>query len=211
MLKKKTRILNIGIVDNDVLVAQALANLFVKVHAPIKVLWSKASGIEALAIDSAELRQTEAVLTDIEMPRMSGIEFAARLRAHNPEIAVIGITAFNFQTSQDTLAAAGITEILKKEAPTEELVQALGRAVHDVALSRWVPLLDRSQEEVQELSPRELLIIKLLASGKTTSAMAHELSMSETTIKTYLARAYKKLGVHSRTEAVAVCLQNDLF
>lgn len=84
----------LGIVDNDPLVLDLLTHYFVASHAPLHVLWSLNNPKQAWRACNDERTRPQVVLTDIEMPGMNGRELFHRIRAHEPNIVVIGVAAF---------------------------------------------------------------------------------------------------------------------
>lgn len=93
-MHNRTLELKLGIVDNDPLVLDLLTHYFVASHAPLHVLWSLNNPKQAWRVCNDERTRPQVVLTDIEMPGMNGRELFHRIRAHEPNIVVIGISAF---------------------------------------------------------------------------------------------------------------------
>ncbi|ACQ80732.1 two component transcriptional regulator, LuxR family [Beutenbergia cavernae DSM 12333] len=121
-----------------------------------------------------------------------------------------------YDTDADILAAieAGARGYLLKEAPTEELAQAIrAAAAGEVALGPAVQrrLLGRMRSPGLALTRRELEVLELVARGRSNDDVARELFLSRATVKTHLAHVYDKLGVDSRTAAVAVARQRGLL
>ncbi|WP_277010805.1 response regulator [Bifidobacterium aquikefiri] len=198
-------VVRVGIVDNDPLVSTALIQIFQHMLAPILVLWTAKSGKEALRLCGEPSGAPEVVLTDIEMPGMSGIELAAQLRLAFPGIAILGLTAFRVPERAEQALALGFEALFPKDVSTSHLVRALGQAAQQPAVATW------EEPTAVHLSDAEIQIMSLYADGRTSMAISHRLGVSETTVKTHAKRAFAKLGVHSRSEAIAVCVQNELI
>lgn len=189
----------LGIVDNDPLVLDLLARSFTTLNAPLRVRWAFTDPQRAWLACDDESTCPQVVLTDIEMPGMSGRELFHRLRTHHPNIVVIGISAF-----PDAVEEPGLV-VLPKESRIEEIVQLSGMLLHDESLIRWYEQPARPNP----LSPGELQTLDYYAQGKTTQCIAHIMNVGESSVKTFVKRACRKLDVHSRTEAIVMCVRNN--
>ena len=172
------------------------------------------SAEEALAIVPA--KHPDVVLMDIFLPRMSGIECLARLKAKLPEVQIVILTAMDNQELLFMALKAGADGYLLKRTKPSDLRQAL----LDV-LSGGVPmtsqiarrLIESFRETPQNkdlslnLSPREEQILQLVSRGHSNKLIAAKLDMSYETVCTHLKRVFRKLHVNSRTEA-AMCYIN---
>lgn len=163
---------------------------------------------EALAAIPA--KNPDVVLMDIFLPRMSGIECLARLKAKMPEVQIVILTAMENQELLFMALEAGADGYLLKRTKPADLRQAL----LDV-LAGGVPMTSqiarrliesfrknpKNQDASLNLSAREEQILKLVSKGHSNKLIAEELAMSFTTVHTHLKRVFKKLHVQSRTEA----------
>jgi DNA-binding NarL/FixJ family response regulator len=155
------------------------------------------------------------VLMDLQMGAgMNGVEATRRITALPRPPAVLILTTYS--TDADILAAveAGATGYLLKDAPPEELVSAVRAAARgETVLAPPVAarLLGRVRSGRPTLSPRETEILELLAEGLANRQISKRLFISEATVKTHLVHVYDKLGVDSRTAAVAAALQSGLL
>lgn len=152
----------------------------------------------------------DVVLMDIFLPRMSGIECLARLKAKMPEVQVVILTAMDNQELLFMALKAGADGYLLKRTKAVDLRQAL----LDV-LGGGVPMTSQiarrliesfrenpmSKDESLNLSPREEQILQLVSKGHSNKIIADQLGMSFDTVRTHLKRVFKKLHVKSRTEA----------
>ena len=192
----------LGIVDNDPLVASAIQSLLVETCAPIQILWTVTSAEQALEAMRDSAQRPQAVLTDIAMPGMNGSELAHHIKEQHPDIAVIGISAFLDDENEKRYGAQwsdAFYAIIPKEIPTIQLVRIIGKATGNDEVASWAGKSINSMR----LSGKELQIIANYARGFTTSTIARQLNISEASVKTYARRAFEKLHVHSRAEAVA--------
>ncbi len=187
----------LGIVDNDPLVAEALRSSFKRFHAPLEVIWTLTDSEDALARCLHAQGRPDVLLTDIDMPRLSGRGLFHELQNRKPPITVIGISAFPNIAEEPGLV------ILPKESTVEEIVQLAGMLRHD-DLTRWVP----TPTKPNPLSPSELQALTHYSEGLTTTAIAHTMHVSESSVKTFAKRAYEKLDAHSRTEDIVICVRN---
>jgi len=152
----------------------------------------------------------DVVLMDIFLPRMSGIECLARLKAKMPEIQIVILTAMDNQELLFMALKAGADGYLLKRTKAVDL----RRALLDV-LGGGVPMTSQiarrliesfretpqSKDESLNLSPREEQILQLVSKGNSNKLIADNLGMSFDTVRTHLKRVFKKLHVKSRTEA----------
>lgn len=194
-------VVTIGIVDNDPLASYALISLLHLNQAPLNILWSACSGLEALR--KCNTLKPDVVLTDIEMPDIDGIALSRLLTKKYPKIIIIGLTAFQVVKEDKTIAESGIITILPKEISTTELIRHIGIAVSSKELISWTTL---SQQQKKPTS-QELQVLRLYSEGYTTQSIAHCMHCGETTVKTYMRRSFNKLKVNTRTEAISICIR----
>lgn len=188
----------LGIVDNDPLVAEAPRSSFERFHAPLEVIWALTDPEDALVHCLHAKGRPDVLLTDIDMPRLSGLGLFHELQTRKLPITVIGISAFPNIAEEPGLV------ILPKESAVEEIVQLAGMLRRDDDLTRWFP----TPTKPNPLSPSELHALTHYSEGLTTTAIAHTMHVSESSMKTFAKRAYEKLDAHSRTEAIAICVRN---
>ncbi|AKE40154.1 Hemoglobin-dependent two component system response regulator HrrA [Corynebacterium camporealensis] len=146
---------------------------------------------------------------------MGGAEATAAIRntvEHPPKVLVVT----NYDTDADILGAieAGAVGYLLKDAPPQELLAAVrSTAEGDSALSPVVAdrLMTRVRTPRTSLTPRELEVLKLVAAGASNREIGQELMLSEATVKSHLVHIYDKLGVRSRTSAVAAAREQGVL
>ena len=160
-------------------------------------------------------RSVDVVLMDLQMGAgMHGVEATRRITALPDPPSVLILTTYS--TDGDILAAveAGATGYLLKDAPPEDLAAAIRAAARgETVLAPPVAarLLGRVRSGRPTLSPRETEILELLAEGLTNRQISRRLFISEATVKTHLVHVYDKLGVDSRTAAIAAAHQGGLL
>jgi two-component system response regulator DesR len=159
------------------------------------------NGKEALQITLQ--RKPDVLLTDIEMPEMSGLEVAAELKQRGMATKVIILTTFARPGYLRRAMQAGASGYLLKDAPAATLADAVRRvrAGHrvidpELATEAWT--------EEDPLSDRERQVLRLAADGSTSGDIAAELRLSEGTVRNYLSEAISKLGASNRVEAARI-------
>jgi DNA-binding NarL/FixJ family response regulator len=176
----------------------------------ISVTGMAASAKEALA--EVQRLQPDVVLMDLRMPEMEGAEAIAELRRVHPNIRILVLT--NYEEDEYIFRAlqAGAMGYLLKNTPQEEIVQAV-EMVHNN--KRCVPpnIAKRLLETIgrEELSQRELEVLKLVASGLTNKEIAQRLFISDKTARNHVAACLVKLGVNDRTEAATTAIRRGLI
>lgn len=185
------------------MVRGALAALL-GLEADIDVLGAAADG-EAAWRELQRLRP-DVLVTDIEMPGLSGLELAQRVQRHALPTRVVIVTTFARPGFLRRALDAGVAGYLLKDAPPEHLADALrsvhrgGRAIApELALEAW--------SETDPLSERERQALRLAGEGLTAAEIAIRLHLSHGTVRNYLSEAISKLGVGNRIEAYRLARQ----
>ncbi len=177
------------------------------------------------AVDSAGRLAPDVVLMDIRMPEMDGIEATRRIAAQDGERVprVLMLTTFDLDEYVYDALRAGASGFLLKDVPAEQLVEGIRvvaqgdallapsvtrRLIHE--FSRGAPAQQGEPPEIGELTPRELEVFKLIARGMSNAEIAAELVVSETTVKTHVARVLMKLGVRDRVQAVVLAYESGV-
>lgn len=160
------------------------------------------------AVEEAARTHPDVVLMDLQLRAgTSGVDATRALRALPSPPRVLVLT--NYDTDADILAAveAGASGYLLKDAPPAELLAAVrAAAAGESALAPGIAsrLLERLRSPAATLSAREIEVLELVAAGRSNREVARALVVSEPTVKSHLAHIFTKLGVASRTAAVAV-------
>jgi DNA-binding NarL/FixJ family response regulator len=174
----------------------------------LHVIGEAASGDEALTL-TATLRP-DVVLMDLRMPGIDGAEATERITDRFPGVRVLVLTTYD--TDEDILRAieAGAAGYLLKDTPLAQLVAAIHAAARGesvLAPPVAARLADRRRTPpAEQLTPREVEVLGLVARGLSNGEIGHVLFISEATVKTHLVRAFVKLGVSDRTAAVTAAL-----
>ncbi|MFI5620953.1 response regulator [Streptomyces sp. NPDC051567] len=161
------------------------------------------------AVELAATEEVDVVLMDLQFgprPGMHGSRATALITAREAAPRVLVLTTYD--TDADILAAveAGASGYLLKDAPPEELAAAVRTAAAGqsaLAPAVALRLMDRMRTPAQALTRRELEVLQLVADGLSNQQISQRLFLSQATVKSHLVHVYAKLGVDSRTAAVA--------
>jgi DNA-binding NarL/FixJ family response regulator len=202
------RAVTVLIADDHPVVREGLRGMLAA-EPGISVVGEAASGGEAVAM--ASRHRPDVVLMDLRMPGGDGVQATAEILAAEPSSRVVVLTTY--ETDSDIVRAveAGAAGYLLKDTPRRDLVDAiLGAARGETVLAPAVAgrLVSRLRQPVPgSLSARETEILALVGRGQTNAEIGRALLISEATVKTYLLRAYGKLGVSDRTAAVTRAIE----
>ncbi|MGW6984369.1 response regulator [Streptomyces sp. NPDC054932] len=167
------------------------------------------------AVELAAGEPVDVVLMDLQFgPGMHGSEATALITARPGAPRVLVLTTYD--TDADILAAveAGASGYLLKDAPPEELAAAVRTAAAGqsaLAPAVALRLMDRMRTPAQALTKRELEVLQLVADGLSNQQISKKLFLSQATVKSHLVHIYAKLGVDSRTSAVAAAATRRLI
>lgn len=155
------------------------------------------------AKDSLENNAYDLLLTDIEMPHMTGIDLVQWVKANAPTTKTVIITTFNRCGYVNRAVQAGVDGFLLKDAPVDQLMQSLtailaGKRVIDSEL------LLNSFNQIDPLTEKERKALRLAADGLATSTIAKQLFIAEGTARNYLSEAIAKVGAKNRVEAARI-------
>ncbi len=192
-----TTAIRVLLAEDQRMVLGALAALL-ELEDDITVVGRAESGDEALRL-SAEQRP-DVVLTDIEMPGMSGLELAERLRASSPPPRVIILTTFARSGYLRRALEAGAAGYLLKDAPAANLAAAV-RRVHAGLRAVDPELAAEAWSGEDPLTDRERQVLNLADEGLTSADISERLHLSEGTVRNYLSEAISKTGAANRVQA----------
>lgn len=189
------------LVEDQTMLRGALAALL-ELETGITVVAQATNGREAQRLEREY--SPDIVVTDIEMPQMTGLEFAMALRDSGSKARVIILTTFARRGYLRRALEAGARGYLLKDRPASELAEAI-RRVH--AGLQWIdPALaaEAWNADPDPLSERERQILKLVNDGRSSAEIAQELHLSEGTLRNYLSEVIAKLGATNRTDAARI-------
>jgi DNA-binding NarL/FixJ family response regulator len=203
-VKKATVLL----VDDHALLRTGVANI-INQEADLEVVAEAGDGVEAL--EAYERHRPDVMLLDLRMPRMEGVEVVRRIRERDPRALVVVLTTYDTDDEIQRALKAGAKAYVLKDIAADDLVSCIrtvlaGKTyIAPAAAAKLAEGVTRVQ-----LTPREMATLKLMADGKANKEIATALDISERTVKTHLGSIYQKLGVESRSAAVATALQRKL-
>ena len=195
--------IRILLAEDQAMVRGALSALL-SLETDIEVLGAVADG-EAAWREVQRLRP-DVLVTDIEMPGLTGLELAQRIQRHELPVKVVIVTTFARAGFLRRALEAGVCGYLLKDAPAEDLAEALrkvqrgGRAIDpQLAVDAW--------GEADPLNDRERQALRLAGEGLSAGEIAAQLNLSQGTVRNYLSDAIGKLGVGNRIEAYRLARQ----
>jgi len=204
--KKEIRVL---VADDHTVVRDGLVAI-IKQEKDMDVVAETGDGRKA--VELWKKHRPDVTLMDLRMPELDGVNAIYEIRAAEPNARVIVLTTFDGDEDIYRGMRAGAKSYLLKDVRREELFQCI-REVH--AGKTFVPpaiaakLAERLPTE--ELSPRELEVLRLLAEGKPNKLIGSSMFISEVTVKSHVQSVFRKLNVLSRTEAIAVANRRGLL
>jgi len=191
--------------------------------AGIPVVAEAADGQEAVA--AALKYQPDVMLMDIRMPEMDGLEATRRILASRSgqEMRIIILTTFDLDQYVYAALSAGASGFLLKDVSPEHLIAAVqlvrsGDALLAPSITRRLverfagrqPLAAEVNADLSTLTPREMEVLGLIARGLSNAELAAELTVSEATVKTHVARILTKLQLRDRVQAVVLAYETGL-
>lgn len=207
---------SILIADDHPLVRNALKSL-ISTNPSMKIIGEASNGEEAVTL--ADKLRPDVIIMDIGMPVMNGLEATRQIKANHPNISILVLTVHTDKEHVLGILEAGAAGYLTKVAFDDDILCAIkaiatGEAVLTPSILQQIlgshtgeAVKTPSAPIVQNLSSREILILKLAAKGLSNKNIASELNLSEGTIKSYLVDIFSKINVSSRTEAVITGLK----
>jgi DNA-binding NarL/FixJ family response regulator len=210
--------LRLALVDDQALV-RAGFRMILRAEPDFEVVGEAGDG--AQAVELVRATAPDVVLMDVRMPEMDGIEATRRITAEPGAPRVLVLTTFDLDELVYDALRAGASGFLLKEAPPEQLVagvrtvaageQLLAPSVTRRLIERFTSQpLAAEPPPVEELTPRELEVLQLVARAMTNAEIAAHLFLSETTVKTHVARILMKLGLRDRVQAVVLAYERGL-
>ena len=195
--------------------------MILQAESDLTIVGEAADGIAA--VELAARAGADVVLMDVRMPRMDGIEACAIIRDRHPDTRIMMLTTFDLHDYVHAALRAGASGFLLKDAPAEQLVDAIRIIANGDALlapSVTQALIDEiarrptsdpaSYPGIETLTERELDVIRLMAKGWSNTEIATELYLGEATIKTHVGHVLAKLAARDRVQAVVIAYESGL-
>jgi DNA-binding NarL/FixJ family response regulator len=205
--------IQISVVEDDKALRNAIKE-WIASDKRLKIVSEHGNAEEAVA--QLPAKAPDVVLSDINLPGMSGIECVRQLKARMPNTQFLMLTVYDDTDRIFQALAAGATGYLVKRASRNELLAAIveihrGESPMSSGIARKiVKSFQRSEpaaSAADKLAPRERQVLELLAQGHLYKEIADQLQLSVPTVNCYIRSIYEKLQVHSRAQAVAKFLQ----
>lgn len=209
----QTQPIRVLLVDDHEMVRRGLAT-FLMVFDDMELAGEADNG-EA-AIQLCAQHKPDVVLMDIMMPTMDGVAATSAIRQQFPQVQVIALSSFKEQAMIQGVLQAGAIGYLLKDVSAEELAQAIraahmGRATLSPEVTQTlVHAASQPPAPGEDLTVREKEVLALMVNGSSNIEIAEKLVVSASTVKSHVSSILSKLGVSSRTEAVALAIRHKI-
>jgi DNA-binding NarL/FixJ family response regulator len=196
-------------VDDHALLREGIAAL-VNAEPDMKLVAEASTGQEA--IEQFRLHRPDVTLMDLQMPGLNGVEAIINIRSEFPNARIIVLTTYTGDAQVLRALRAGAGGYISKGHVRRELLEAI-RAVHAgkkrIAPEVAAELADHAADD--DLTSREIEVLRLIASGNANKSIADQLSISEETVKFHVTNILSKLGANDRTHAVTIGLKRGII
>lgn len=207
------------LVDDQAIVRQGL-KIMLEQDEHIKVIANAGNGQEAIKILEKN-HLVDVMLLDVRMPVMNGMEVTRIVKMRWPHIKIVILTTFNDEQYALETLKDGASGFLLKTADSDKLINAVysamndGLPIHEEVAAKVIPrLLKRNEvktvEILDDLTEREIAIIKLVGEGKTNKEIAQTLYLSIGTVKNYLTTILQKLNCRDRTQLAIYAIKHHI-
>jgi len=200
----------VQIVDDHFLFAEALGSV-IRDLPEYDLVGIAVTGPQAVSM--TQEKQPDVILLDYHLPGYSADQLMPRLRNASPGSRVIILTSDTSEASLVKGIQAGVSGFLTKDRALDDVVQALRSVASgkSILTDDQLAKVPRAFADAEQLTIREVEILRLLARGRDTQAIADELTISSNTVRTHLQNTFSKLGAHSKLEAVSIAGRRGLL
>lgn len=198
----------VQIVDDHFLFAEALGSV-IREMPEYDLVGIAVTGPQALSM--AQEKKPEVVLLDFHLPGYSADTLAPRIRSVAPDAKIIILTSDLSPASMLKGVQAGAVGYLTKDRALDDVIRALAAVVAGESVLTPEQQAQPLEGSGEPLTQREIEILRLLARGRDTLAMADDLTISANTVRTHLQNIFSKLGAHSKLEAVTFARERGLI
>ena len=204
------------IVDDHEVVRRGLRG-FLELQDDLEVVGEAEDG--AIAVSRADELAPDVILMDLLMPNLDGLGAIAAIHGAHPEIDIVAVTSFIEEEKVTAALEAGAAGYLLKDASADEVADAI-RAAHagevhlDPQVAKVLAQRMRARKDeppVEELTPREIEVLQLVAKGAANKEIAAQLSITERTARTHVSNILGKLNLASRTQAALWAVEHKML
>ncbi len=213
---QEEKLIRVLVVEDHAVVREGLCSLLTARYG-VKVVGEAADGLEA--VEKAQALKPDVILMDLAMPRMTGLEAILKIREKDPDARILVLTSFGEDAKVSAAIKAGAMGFLLKDSSADDLAHAI-QSVHRGHLSLPQGLAQRlmtgllgakgDSAPAEELTKRELEVLKCLAQGMSNAEIAQALSVSVPTVHSHVHNLLGKLNVTSRTQAALYAVEIGL-
>jgi DNA-binding NarL/FixJ family response regulator len=204
--------LRVLIVDDHELVREGLVGAFTRDDAT-DVIGAVGTVEEAVAVYDAE--HPDVIVTDLQLQDGTGLDIIRQVRHRDEKIGLVVVTMHSGDDQIFAAMEAGASAFVGKDAPSAEVVRAARHAAVSprsfLCTGLAGAMMRRMSAESTRLSAREHDVLLLLADGANAAAIGQQLYMSESTVKSHIARIYQKLGASNRAQALVTAMRIGLL
>lgn len=209
-------LIRVLVVEDHAVVREGLCSLLTARYG-VEIIGEAADGLEA--VEKARALQPDVILMDLSMPRMTGLEATLKIRERDPDARILILTSFGEDAKVSAAIRAGAMGFLLKDSSVEDLAHAI-QSVHRGHLSLPQGLAQKMMAGLlgaggdaaptEELTRRELDVLKCLAQGMSNAEIAEALSVSLPTVHSHVHNLLGKLNLASRTQAALYAVEIGL-
>jgi len=206
---RKANLIRVLVAEDHTVVRDGLVAI-IKQEADLDVVAETGDGQQASEL--WKKHRPDITLMDLRMPGLDGVSAIYQIRAADPNARIIVLTTYDGDEDIYRGMRAGAKSYLLKDVRREELFQCI-REVHAGRTFLPAAVAAKLAERLptEELTPRELEVLRLLAAGKPNKLIGADLTIAEVTVKSHVQSVFRKLNVLSRTEAIAVANRRGLL
>lgn len=206
-------LLRVLLVDDHTLVLDGL-QARLELEGNIDIIATASNGLEAL--EKAKVLQPDLVLMDVSMPILNGLEATKRFKAEQPNVKILMLSMHNDKEYILSLIQSGANGYVLKDVSSEELVQAIntvcqGGTYFSSGASDSLFSLAASPKQSDDLTKREVAVLKALAAGLSNKEIGQSLNISVRTVETHRQNIKNKLDIHTSAGLIKYALANQLI
>ena len=200
------------LVDDHELIRSGLAGVF-DLEDDMQIVAQAGSVVEALK--KYDEMRPDVVVADLQLQDGTGLDIIRQVRQHDEKVGLVVVTMHSGDDQIFAAMEAGASAFVGKDAPAAEVVRAARHAAVSprsfLCTGLAGAMMRRMSAESTRLSTREHEVLLLLADGANAAAIGHQLFMSESTVKSHIARIYQKLGAQNRAQALVTAMRIGLL